>query len=73
VGARFLAAYYNINLRDVIAYGDEINDFEMIKTSGLGVAMKNSILTLKTVAKDITLESNEQGGVGKHLKTFFDL
>jgi len=57
----------------VIAFGDEINDLEMLKAAGHGIAMKNAIITLKTISNDITNQPNYKGGVGLHLKTLFRL
>jgi Cof subfamily protein (haloacid dehalogenase superfamily) len=62
-----LAQYYNKDVRDVIAFGDQMNDYEMIDRVGYGVAMKNGTDTLKNVAKGITNLTNDEGGVGEYL------
>ena len=46
-----------------IYIGDNINDYEMVKNSGLGIAMKNSALEKEKIAKYIT-EDNNSNGVG---------
>lgn len=71
--AEILSQYYNVNIRDVIAFGDEFNDLEMISKVGYGIAMKNGIQTLKVLAKDITTASNEEGGVGIYLEKILQL
>lgn len=71
--ARILAQYYNVDIRDVIAYGDEINDKEMLLTVGLGVAMKNGNNVIKSIANDITTKTNDEGGVGHHLMELLNL
>ncbi|ARU91076.1 phosphatase [Spiroplasma clarkii] len=65
--AEILAQYYNKDIRDVIAFGDQLNDFEMIKNVGYGVAMKNGSDELKKVASGITNKTNNEGGVGEYL------
>ncbi|KAJ3619880.1 hypothetical protein Zmor_008722 [Zophobas morio] len=63
-----LAQYYNKDVRDVIAFGDQMNDYEMIKTVGYGIAMKNGADTLKNNADGITNLTNDEGGVGEYLE-----
>ncbi|AGM26462.1 phosphatase [Spiroplasma syrphidicola EA-1] len=66
--AVILAQYYNVDIRDVVAFGDELNDQQMLQTVGYGVAMKNGNDALKTVARGITHLTNEEGGVGHYLE-----
>ncbi|WP_374982218.1 HAD-IIB family hydrolase [Mesoplasma whartonense] len=66
--ACILAQYYNKDIRDVIAFGDQMNDYRMITAVGYGVAMINGSDTLKTVADGITWKSNHDGGVGYYLE-----
>jgi len=53
----------------VISIGDEINDLEMIRHAGLGVAMGNAIPAVKAVADHVTL-SNEEDGVAHVVEQF---
>ena len=71
--AQILAQYYNIDIRDVIAYGDEINDKEMLMAVGYGIAMKNGNIVIKSIANDITTNTNDEGGVGIHLSNFLNI
>ena len=66
---KFLANYYNIDISEVIAVGDDENDISMIMAAGLGVAMKNAKDCVKEVANYIT-SSNEENGVGKVINEF---
>lgn len=50
-----------------VAFGDEANDIEMLRTAGLGVAMGNATDTVKSIADTVTL-TNEQNGVGAMLR-----
>lgn len=66
--ANILSQYYNVDIRDVIAFGDEMNDLELLQNVGYGIAMKNGNDNLKTNARGITHLTNDEGGVGKYLK-----
>lgn len=61
-----LADRYGLDSGNVIAFGDNINDIEMIKWAGIGVAMGNADERLKRHA-DIIAEDNTAGGVAKTL------
>ncbi|AVN63989.1 hydrolase [Mesoplasma florum] len=65
--AEMVAQYYNKNINEVIAFGDQMNDFEMIQTVGHGIALTSGNPKLKEVAWDITDLSNEDGGLGDTL------
>ena len=59
-----LVEYIGIDLSDVVAFGDDINDLGMLKLAGTAVAVSNAIDEVKAVADHIT-ESNDQDGVAK--------
>ena len=56
------AEYFNVPLADVIAFGDDINDIEMLKTAGIGVAVGNAISAVKEIA-DYVCGTNDNDGV----------
>lgn len=56
-----------INKENIIAFGDDVNDLEMIKNAGIGVAMGNAEEQLKKIANYIT-DTNVNDGVAKFLK-----
>ena len=60
VGA--LAHHYNISPTEVVAFGDDLNDIELLLWAGIGVAMGNAVDTVKAIANEICL-SNEDDGV----------
>lgn len=72
VGLKRIAHYYHIPQEQVIAFGDEDNDLEMIEYAGVGVAMGNAIEELKTLAKHVT-KTNEQDGIGLFLEHYLNL
>lgn len=56
-----LCKFLKIDIKDVIAIGDGLNDISMIKTAGLGVAMENGEPELKAVADEVTATNLENG------------
>lgn len=64
-----LAAHLGISLADIYAFGDDINDIEMIEHCGYGIAMENALDIVKEKA-DFVTASNEENGVAKVLNLF---
>ncbi len=60
-GLERLCEYYNIDMADTIAFGDSLNDYEILKAAGTGVAMGNAFDGLKAVADYITAPIGEDG------------
>lgn len=56
-----------IDIKNVIAFGDDYNDYEMIKYSGIGVAMENAEEVIKQVADYVT-QSNMTEGISSFIK-----
>lgn len=67
------AGTLNIQPCEIIAMGDDSNDIEMIKNSGLGIAMKNAADQVKCQARAITEFSNNEDGVARALAEIFNL
>ena len=57
----------NINKKDTIAIGDDMNDLSMFEQVGYKVAMENAIDIIKENADEITL-SNDEDGVAVYLE-----
>ena len=64
-----IAEYYNMEQKDIIAFGDQMNDKTMIEIAGVGIAMANAIEAIKEIADYITL-SNDEDGVANYLEKF---
>ena len=65
-----LKQLYDIALSEVIAFGDNYNDIELIQAVGLGIAVGNARSEVKAVAKEIALDSKHDGvanALYKHL------
>jgi Cof subfamily protein (haloacid dehalogenase superfamily) len=56
-----LVADQHVDLRQVVAFGDDTNDVEMVAMCGLGVAMGNAVDEVKAVADRITTTNDEEG------------
>lgn len=56
-----------IRKNEIMAIGDSMNDYEMIKNSEIGVAMGNSLPKIIEIANYVTT-SNDDSGVGKAIK-----
>ncbi|AIJ29783.1 Cof-type HAD-IIB family hydrolase [Borreliella valaisiana] len=70
-----IAFLERIPLCDVIAFGDNNNDYEMLKNLGKGVLMKNAneFLKIHLANNEITRFSNNEDGVARFLIDFFGL
>ncbi|NLC96305.1 MAG: Cof-type HAD-IIB family hydrolase [Erysipelotrichaceae bacterium] len=68
-GLKILCDKLNMTLGNVMAFGDHYNDFEMIRDSKIGVAMKNSIEEIKNIADYVT-DDNNNDGIAKALKYY---
>ena len=64
-----IAEYYDIEQKEIIAFGDELNDETMIKVAGVGVAMANAVDHIKEISDYITL-SNDEDGIADYLEKF---
>lgn len=60
-GIRILMDYYGVEEKDVVAFGDSMNDIEMIREAGIGVAMGNAVEELKREADFVTKAIGQDG------------
>lgn len=62
-GLRKLAAYFgeNTDLSGTVAFGDSMNDIEVVREAGIGIAMGNAVEELKRVADYVTAPIDEDG------------
>lgn len=67
-GVQEIANYLSIDQKDVIAFGDEHNDLELLDYAGWGVAMANGTDQLKGIANDVTPLSNQEDGLAVYLE-----
>ncbi|MBS5371563.1 Cof-type HAD-IIB family hydrolase [Longibaculum muris] len=70
VGIQKVLEYYNLTKDDTYAFGDGINDLEMIQYCHVGVAMGNAVKELKDVA-DLICRRIDEDGLARILKILF--
>jgi len=62
-----VAKYLEIDTHHIVAFGDDLNDVEMLKNCGVGVAVSNGIQEAKA-ASDYICESNDEDGVARWIE-----
>lgn len=61
-----IANEFNIDKSEIVAFGDDMNDKEMLVSMGSGVPMGNAIEEVKMIA-DYICDTNDNDGVAKWL------
>ncbi len=56
----------------VVAFGDNLNDIDMLKFADTGIAVKDSVEDVKKAA-DLVIGSSDENGVAEYLKKVFDI
>ena len=60
-GLAQLAEHLGIRREEIIAFGDNNNDLDMLQYAGLGVAVDNAVPAAKEAADRVTASNNEDG------------
>lgn len=71
-GIEKLCGELNFKLRDVISFGDDYNDLEMLSKCGIGVAVENASDEIKKYA-DFICKSNNNDGPADWLNEYYCL
>ena len=58
---------------DLLAFGDDLGDLDMIREAGVGVLMKNARPNLHGQAGILSEYTNEEEGVARFLADYFHL
>jgi len=69
---KILGDYLNIDRSEILAIGDNLNDLDMVKEAGVGVAVANAYDELKQVAKYTTINSVDKGGFAEAVYKFVE-
>ncbi len=72
-GNRKLVEMLGAGIDDVIAFGDDTGDLEMLKEAGVGVIMKNAKVELQTEDLTVSDFTNDEDGVARFLAKYFEL
>ena len=67
----YLLDKLNMDQKDLIAFGDEHNDTDMLALAGHGYAMKNASSVLLPYADSVTDFTNNEDGVARQLIQLF--
>ena len=65
-----LGKYLHLNKEEILSIGDNVNDIDMLQSSGIGVAVQNAYRQLKEVATYTTTRSVEDGGFAEAVYRF---
>ena len=64
-----LCEYWGVDIRNTYAFGDSMNDLEILQAAGIGIAMGNGVPKLKEEADYVT-DDIGRDGVYKACKHF---
>lgn len=73
LGNRNLVALTGGRMEDVLAFGDDLGDLDMLREAGVGVLMKNAKPELHDGFAHVSRFTNDQDGVARFLAAYFDL
>jgi hydroxymethylpyrimidine pyrophosphatase-like HAD family hydrolase len=66
-GLKMYCEPHQIDLKDVIAFGDAENDIEMLKIAGMSVCLKDGMDDAKAASDAVTEHICDDDGVGHYL------
>lgn len=72
IGIKFLQHIYDISPDECMAFGDQMNDYELLQSVKYGYAMANAVEPIKEIAYDITLSNQQQGVISKIKEVIFN-
>ena len=72
VALKILGNHLNIRQDEMLTIGDNINDLDMVKNAGVGVAVANAYDELKQVANYTTINPVEKGGFAEAVYKFVE-
>ena len=65
VGIKFLQDTYQINPDECAAFGDQMNDYEMLQEVKYAYAMSNAVEPIKNIAYEVIGSNDEQAVLKK--------
>ena len=63
---RALCEQLGMDVSESVAFGDGLNDADMLRAAGRGCAMQNAVPSVREAA-DVIVENNNDAGVGKEI------
>ncbi|GAB2773927.1 Cof-type HAD-IIB family hydrolase [Salinimicrobium soli] len=67
-----LDRHFHLSLKEAVAFGDNYNDYEMLKAVGMGVAVGNAKPEILEIAREVTHHGKEDG-VAKSIRKLFGM
>lgn len=67
---KILGDYLNVSSTEMLTIGDNLNDLDMVKNAGVGVAVANAYDELKQIANYTTTKSVDNGGFAEAVYKF---
>ena len=64
-GLEVLAEAYELDVSEVVAFGDANNDIPMLQKAGLGIAMANASPTVKSAARRVSPWTNDEDCIAR--------
>lgn len=68
-GLKEILKLHDIDIKDIVTFGDADNDYDMTLNAGVGVVMANGSEKTKSVADYIT-DDNDHDGIGNYIEKF---
>lgn len=65
IAMKYLQDLYQITPEECMAFGDQMNDYELLLSVKYGFAMENAVDSIKEIAYDICLDNENQGVIKK--------
>ena len=72
VGVKKVCEHFGVQLEHVVAFGDSLNDKEMLQEVGLGIAMANAHDEIKKIADHISPYTNEEDALANFIHDFLE-
>lgn len=70
IALKKVADHYGIDMKNVMAIGDNYNDVAMLEEAGTSIAVRNARLQVKQSADYVTQADNTKGAVGEAIENF---
>lgn len=62
-----MARHWNVGASEIVAFGDDHNDLDLLAYAGMGVAVGNALDDVKAVA-DAICDTNDNDGVARWIE-----
>ncbi|MCW6700518.1 Cof-type HAD-IIB family hydrolase [Anaerococcus sp. NML200537] len=70
IALKKVADHYGVDMKNVMAIGDNYNDVAMLEEAGTAIAVRNARLQVKQSADYVTQADNSKGAVGEAIENF---